>query len=233
MKKISLFIAVLSVVIWSCGKHETVPSTIENDQSYFPLKSGYWIEYEVDSVVHLDIDDRNMVDTSIDAYHFFVREMIDSSFTDATGKTAWRISRYRRTADSLPWTFMAVWTANKSLSAAEKVEDNQRYVKLSFPFNSRREWNGNAYNSYPEELYSYDNLYEPAAYNSLNFDSSITVVQNDFISSINRIYKIEKYASQVGMIYKQTDSLRTTQTPVGTLILNGYTYRVTIKDYQR
>jgi hypothetical protein len=230
-KAVLIFLSI--AFFYSCKKEGSVINTLPVDQAYFPLQSGYWIEYEADSVIHLDSDDRYLVDTSIVSYHFFIREQTDSSYTDAMGETAWVISRYRRSADSLPWSFMSLWTAKIRLSSAERVEENQRYVKLSFPFNSRAEWNGNAYNNYPEELYSYDDLFEPVSYDGLGFDSSVTVIQNDFISSINRIYKIEKYAPRVGMIYKQTDSLRTANTPSGTIILNGFQYSLTVKDYHQ
>lgn len=221
------------VLLYSCDKEEKLSSTLNNDRAYFPLERGHWVEYEVDSIIHNDIDDRFLVDTSIDYYHFYIREVIDSSFTDGEGDTAWSVSRFRRDADSLPWRFMALWTAKLNMNSAERVEENQRYVKLHFPFNDKAEWNGNAYNSYQEELYTYDDLFDDKTVNGYSFDSTVTVVQNDFVSSINRIYKIEQYASGVGVIYKQTDSVRTANTPTGMIILNGYEYKVRVTDYKR
>ena len=223
----------IGAILFSCKKDVYLTSNLSSDQSYFPLKKGFWIEYEVDSVIHLDLDDRFLMDTSIVTFHFFIREEVDSTFIDATGEQAFSIGRYRRLLDSLPWSFMSRWTAKLKPAAAERVEENQRFVKLSFPFNDRKTWNGNAYNSYEVEDYMYDDLFESSTINTLHFDSTITVVQNDFISNINRIYKIEKYAPRAGMVYKQLDSLKTILTPTGFLILNGFEYSLTVKDYQR
>ncbi len=228
-----LFALFITGVFFSCKKDVYISSNLSSDQSYFPLKKGFWIEYEADSVIHLDLDDRFLMDTSIVTFHFFIREEVDSAFTDAMGEQAFSIGRYRRLQDSLPWSFMSRWTAKLKPAAAERVEENQRFVKLSFPFNDRKSWNGNAYNSYEAEDYTYDDLFESTTINTIHFDSSITVVQNDFISNINRIYKIEKYAPSAGMVYKQLDSLNTILTPTGFLILNGFQYSLRVKDYQR
>lgn len=230
--KINLFF--ISVcLLFSCKKSETIPETLSRDKDYFPLQKGYWIEYEVDSIIHLDNDDRFLVDTSIESYHFFIREEVDSFFTDGMGEQAWYLSRYKRTADTLPWTYTSRWTAKLKSSSAEKVEENQRFIKLSFPFNLRIQWNGNAYNQLPEENYSYDDLYVPSSFNGFQFDSSVTVVQNDFSSTINTVYKIEKYAPRVGMIYKQTDSVRTATLPSSRIILNGYEYKARVTNFKQ
>lgn len=227
------FLVLLLISFFACKKSEKLDGTLNRDHDYFPLQKGYWIEYEVDSIIHLDTDDRYFLDTSIVSYHFYVREVVDSSFTDGMGEEAWYISRFKRTADSLPWTYTSTWTAKLRQASAERVEENQRYVKLSFPFTERSEWNGNAYNQFPEEKYGYDEMYSAVSVGNLQFDSSISVLQNDFSSSINRIFKIEKYAPKVGMIYKQTDSVRTALLPTQTIILNGYEYKVRVKDYRR
>lgn len=230
--RICFSFAVIAVIV-SCSKEILVATKFEADRSYFPLEKGYWIEYSADSIFHSNIDDVYLIDTSIKVYNFQVREVVDTPFIDAVGDTAFVIQRFRRGNDTLPWTFMSLWTAKKNSASAERVEENIRLVKLDFPFSFYKKWNGNAYNTLGEEDYSYDDLYAPKMYNSLTFDSSITVVQNDFISSINRIEKREIYAPRVGMIFKQLDSLNTVNTPNGVLILNGIEYNLRVMDYKR
>lgn len=224
----------IAAVLASCKDDELVPPGDSQYLAYFPLEKGYWVEYQADSIVHLDTDDANNLDTAIRIYSFQIREVVDSSFIDAEGDLAWRINRYRRLDSSDSWGFMNVWTAKVSLSSAQKVEDNIRFIKLSFPLDPRSTWDGNAFNSFPLEEYSYENIHEPLSLSTLSFDSGLTVIQNQFLSGINRIDKREMYAKNVGMVYKIRDSLNIVNLPNGsTVILNGTEYKLEIQDYKR
>ena len=156
-----------------------------------------------------------------------------SGFFDAEGEWAYRISRYRRLSDTLPWDFMNLWTAKITNTSAQRVEDNIRFVKLSFPINERKTWNGNAFNYYIEEDYSYADIHQPFSLGGFSFDSTVNVIQNDFTSNVNRILKNEIYANHVGMVYKRQDSLNTVHLPNGTvLILNGMEYQLHLSNYK-
>ena len=216
----------------SCKDDEVLIPGPEITSNFYPLDSGYWIEYQVDSIVHLNIDDQYLVDTSIESYHFLIREEVDSTFIDGEGKQAWAISRYKRNSDSLPWEFASLWTAKLSASSLERVEDNLRFIRMVFPLKENRKWNGNAYNTMEEEDYTYSNLFLPKTYSSLYFDSTVVVNQNDFISNINRIIKNEVYGNHVGLLYKQIDSVGTANTVNGVIILNGLEYTQTISAYK-
>ncbi len=219
--------------LFSCKDDVVEPPINSTYTGYFPLDSGFWVIYDADSVVHLDFDDPFNIDTAIERYSFQIREVIDSGFVDAEGDWAYRISRYKRGSDTLPWTFLNLWTAKINGSSAQRVEDNIRFVKLSFPINERKTWNGNAFNYYTEEDYAYSQIHQPYSIQSNHFDSTVTVIQNDFISNVNRIYKSEVYANHVGMVFKEQDSLNTVNLPNGTvLILNGTTYQLRINDYK-
>ncbi len=218
---------------FSCKDDESVTPEPSDGLTYFPLVKGFWIEYEVDSIYHRNDDDASLVDTSKDEFHFFVREEIDSSFMDSENQPAFKIVRYKRSVDSLPWNLASVWTARVDQYSAQRVEDNIRFIKLKFPVKSTTVWQGNAYNFFQPEEYSYDKLYESKSYNSLLFDSTITVIQNSFVSAVNRIIKTEIYGAHVGLLFKQLDSVRTANTPQGTIILNGLQFSQKITEYKR
>lgn len=236
--KFSLMHFVIGLVIIfaflnSCKKDEVVIGNTDNYYDYYRVDSGYWIEYVVDSIVHFGSDDIYLVDTSKINYHFFIREQIDSSIIDGEGDIAYVLSRYKRTADTLPWEFTAIWTSKLTSTSLERVEDNRRYIRLSFPFDPISRWNGNAYNELAEEEYSYENVYEPNSFSALNFDSTVTVNQNEFISNINRIIKKEIYGNHVGLLYKKSDSVGVAYTPNSQVILSGVEYEQTVLDYKR
>lgn len=227
----SIFSFVLAIT-FSC-KDDVVVAPVSNLYfDYYPIDTGYWIEYSVDSIVHLDNDDILLIDTSKSIYHFFIQENIDSSFIDGEGQKAMVVSRYKRDADTLPWVFSTLWTSKVTNSSLQRIEDNRRYVRLSFPFSPIAKWNGNAYNELAAEEYSYEEIYSPAIYSTLTFDSTVTVDQNIFYSNINRIVKKEVYANHVGLIYKILDSVGVANTTNGQIILSGLEYRQTVINYK-
>ena len=217
----------------SCKKDEVVIANTDHYRDFYRVDIGYWVDYEVDSIVHYDTDDALLVDNDKFNYHFYIREQIDSAFIDGEGDTAYVVSRYKRTSTSLPWSFESLWTSKLTPTSLERVEDNRRYVRLTFPFNPINKWNGNAFNELPAEEYSYEEVYSPASYSSLNFDSTVTVNQNEFVSAINRIIRKEIYGNHVGLLFKQADSIGVAYTSFGPVILSGLEYEQTIIDYKR
>src|SRR5688572_25463462 len=110
MKSVLLFFLAASACFISC-KDEDPLVIVPEDFNYFPIEYGQWIVYDVDSTVHLDIDDQtNQPDTSIAYYRYQVRETIDSSFIDGEGDVAHRVRRETRMNDTLPWSFLNIWT---------------------------------------------------------------------------------------------------------------------------
>jgi len=207
MKSVLLFFLAASACFISCQDEDPLV-IIPEDYNYFPLEFGQWIVYDIDSTVHLDIDDQtNQPDTSIAYYSYQVRETIDSSFIDGEGDVAFRVLREMRMNDTLPWSFLNIWTCKRNSHSAQRIEDNIRFVKLSFPIRSGLSWNGNAFNNLPGEDYTFDAIHQPFSAGTLEFDSTVTVIQEEFISLINRIIRKEKYATQVGLVSRQRDSL--------------------------
>ena len=227
--KYSLLFFLLAVAFYSCHKETLTDSPAGMNKNYFPQDIGRWVIYDVDSVAHLTDDDAtDHPDTSIATYHYQLKEVLDSSFVDGEGNPAVRLSRYKRMNDTLQWDFQAVWVENLTFNSAQRVEDNIRFVKLSFPIRLNRDWDGNAYNTYPEEDYSYSDIHVASTIGSLYFDSTITVLQNEDFNFIHRIFKQEIYANHVGMVYQQKDSLNING--IGQ-VTNGFEYKETVSSF--
>ncbi len=196
---------------------------------YFPLEPGSFIVYSVDSIIHRYDDDlTNNPDSLIDTFKYEVKEVVDSDFIDGEGDVAWRISRYYRDNDSSDWNFTTLWTAKVTNQSAQRVEENIRFVKLSFPIKLNKSWNGNYYNFLPEEDYSVEEANTPLDIGNFNFDSSLTILEADDFNLIHRIYKESKYAYGVGLISRERDSVNLTQFGE---ITNGIEFQQTVIDY--
>lgn len=195
-----LFLSIMASGIFSCKKDGKVPDMGYN---YFPDKPGRYVVYDVDSFFYDDFTG------NIDTAKFQLKEKVESIFMDNQNRPAMRLERYvKYYNDSIPyslmnWTLRHVWMANKTSTTAEKVEENERYIKLAFPVKETQRWDGNAQNSLGEEEYQYYFYDQARIIGPMLFDSVLQVTQDDYTDFINKRYYIEKYARNVGLVYKQ------------------------------
>jgi hypothetical protein len=173
--------------------------------NYFPDEIGTYVVYNVDSIFY---DDR-YTPSKKDTFKFQIKEKIQSVFNDSEGRPTMRLERSVKyfNADMdyalMNWKLKDVWIQNKTKRTAEKVEEDVRYIKLAFPVTSDKKWNGNAYNTNPEENYSYNFIDLARTVGNIRFDSVLQVDQHNETNLISQIISEEKYARNVGMIYKK------------------------------
>lgn len=215
--------------LYSCKKDVAPP--IDMGYDYFPTEIGKWIIYDVDSTVYDDFSDTVII------YQYLIKEVIESTFIDNQGLETQRIERYKRLDDSLQWVIKDVWFSNRTTSTAEKVEENVRFIKLTFPVNLRNSWDGNAFNTMDEWNYEYTEVDVPCTINSLSFDSTATILQINDSTYIDKIYSLEIYAKNVGMIYKELIDVAANSseidpnTPLMDRITTGVIFTMKINSY--
>jgi hypothetical protein len=173
--------------------------------NYFPDEVGRYVVYTVDSFFYNGITYPAIIVNT----KFQIKEKIESIYTDNEGDPAMRLERYIKLYDPLVpysdmnWTLKDVWSQKKTLRNVEKVEENVRFVKLVFPVQEGQEWNGNAKNTLGEENYFYQFFDVQRTIGNIRFDSVLQVTQHNESSIVHQIYSEEKYARNVGMIYKR------------------------------
>ncbi len=189
---------------------------------YFPTNIGHWVSYEVDSIYH---------DSALalhDTFHFQIKEVFESSYTDNEGRDARRIVRYKRSDSTKEWKIKDVWYGIRTREHAEKVEENIRYLKMSFPVDENTTWNGNAANTLEEWEYSYEAVHEEATIGAATFDSTVTVEQRNNINLVETQTASESYAKGVGLVHRTLIDL---ETYVSGEIKRGLEYEVTYLDH--
>ncbi|MCX6312872.1 MAG: hypothetical protein NT084_14710 [Bacteroidetes bacterium] len=230
----TLFVMLLAFLcISSCKKDEA--TTIDGGYSYFPNAIGHYCIYEVDSTIY----DNFNHDTVL--YRYQIKEVIESYFTDNMGRTAMRVERYKRpyidtiAYANLPWTLSRVWAFTRTNSVAEKLEENQRFVRLAFVPRIGKKWNGNEFNTIGEWDYKYTQVDEPYLINAMSFDSTLTVVQKDEENLLNKRYYVERYARHVGLIEKNVIDVADDSLVIGVPVLNrinvGVIYNIKLVDW--
>ena len=214
MRKISLFLVIISAVIFNACKKSTDVLDTATVNEYYPLLVGKYITYNLDSTVFINFGTKDTV------IKYQVKHQIDGMITDNLGRPAYRVTRYIRKTAANPWnpdnTFVAVPTD----FAIEFIENNMRYLKLKGPIRDAYNWKGNSYidtyslNSNVKYLddwdYTYDSVNVSQTFGTFTLDSTLKVDQRDEIignpndpnsySEIN--YGVEKYAKGVGLFYR-------------------------------
>ena len=207
-----IFFCIAIFIIASCKK-ETATVNFNLGYEYFPVDSGSYIIYRVDSVLYNNFDPSNFKRFSTS----YLKEIVKEQYIDNLGRTAKRLERYTRDSINKPWSLYNVWYIVKNKTNVEKVEDNIRYIKLTFPVIKNNSWRGNKYvetkpsfiNLRYNSTYSFNWTYnitginERYSFGDINSDSTLTVLQAADSSLIQKVYSFERYAKNIGMVYKE------------------------------
>jgi hypothetical protein len=212
------FLLLVGASFIACEREIMEPEVL--DTSYFPLETGKYAIYAVDSIVYNDFEG------TVDTTSFLLKEEIGETETDNLGKTYYRINRYRK-ADTLgsSWVFDGVWAAQQVDQFAYRIENNLRYINIVFPVTLDKNWDGIVYIrrdttvSIPGgdiDLYKdWDDfriteLHQTETIQGITYDSVLTVLRVDKVNNIERRFSEEKFAAGVGLIYRK-DSILDTQ----------------------
>ena len=198
---------VILLAFATCACNKTEDFKINYQYNYYPLETGHYVIYDVDSFTF----DNNFDPPRYDTFHYQKMHVIDSSFIDNSGRENFKLIRYQRSDSSQAWFIANVWFGVRTETSLELVEDNQRFIKLIFPPSEGTTWNGNNYihtekadNWYLEGWeYEYNSVNKPGNVNGWQFDSTLTILQQDLETLIEKVYAEEQYAVGVGLIYKQ------------------------------
>lgn len=180
----------------SCKKDVYETGRTPGGPEYFNMKTGSWSVYSVYEVLYDDFT--NSTDTLI----YQLKEHNESQYKDNLGRNAMRIDRYIRSKDSTPWQYLNTWYASADKYSAERVEDNSRIIKLSFPLSEEAVWDANALNSGSSSMVFYGLINRPYTLDSTRFASVVSVEGSNYSSSGKERAFREIYAKGIGLIYR-------------------------------
>lgn len=209
--------------ISSCGKESV---TMEDDTlgAYVNLQPGKFIIYQLDSLVKIPFND-----TAYTTRSYQAKDLVDTLITDNLGRPSWRVFRFLRPIENtseLAWEPSDTYYITQTRSSLEVIENNLRFLKLVYPIKVATYWMGNKHiNTTPGgpldflDTWEYNYTEVDGSFSPFEtpVDSTITILQTDqnagFANDYNpvdpdfpgyRIYSVEVYAKNVGLIYKYT-----------------------------
>lgn len=208
MQKIILLL--LITTIFSC-KPQYKDIHVDYHEDYYPLEVGMTKIYEVDTIKYSPV-----YEDGKKSFRTELMETITGTFTDAGGREAFRIERFTREGPTKPWSPINFHYAVKDKSHVELVENNLRFIKMSFPLRLGATWNGNAYIAadndtfafYQDWEYEVTTIHGPANVKGIDYDSTVTVLEVDDENLLERRYSVAQFAKNTGLIFREQYNLR-------------------------
>lgn len=206
-------------------------------KEYFPVQIGYYIIYDVDSTVY---DELTHIPKT---YKYRIKEQITQAYTNDEGTLSYRLERFIKWCDStksydqIPWQIKDVWTITPYHTSIVKTEENIPYVKIIFPVKAHAQWDGNAKNNLGTKIYTYEYTDTPETINNFYFTNTLKVKQYEYRSLIQYRNEVEKYAQNVGLVYKEITNLESQNilpnVPVENRVEKGFIFKMYIVDWKK
>ena len=189
------YLFVISLALFS-GCRSAVTEPTPSDYAYFPLEVGQYSIYTVQ-------EEQYPRQAAPIQQNYQIKEVVGAPYTNVTGQTAYRLTRYRRSTDGQPWQADSVWSARVVMNEAIRTENGQDFVSLLFPIGNGSSWNGNRYNTLGQATYELRNAGQPFRVLDKSFRETVTAMAQDDSTLVSQEKQMAVYARLVGLIYKE------------------------------
>jgi len=207
LKKLFICFALLTGILLLGCKEEIEEVNIDYGYDYFPTTIGSSLIYQVDSTIYDDFQD------TVFTISYEVKEEIIATTAGLEGNPTYTIAHYERADAGISWDNVTprIWYMSVSDNTAERTEENLRFIKMVFPVREGQQWAGNEHIDTNDERltvfadweYEYLSVDEPYALETLNFDTTVTVFQQDFSTLKDKVFGQEVYAKGIGLVYRE------------------------------
>lgn len=204
----------VNILLFACRPSIETLDDISYD--YYPIEEGKYRIYQVDSTVY----DAFNCTTLTNSYQ--VKEVTGNVIIDGEGEQAHTIKRYKRFTANAPWKLEEIWTEKIQHQQLQRIENNQRWVKMVFPIQAQQMWNGLSYiksdttfeiRGSSIQIYKNWGNFEYEKIGSNFIDTSqgtpivypdvVEVLQADANNFVEKRYAKEVYAKSIGLVYRE------------------------------
>lgn len=188
---------------------------------YYPVSIGKVWVYQMDSTWYR-LNNQVVKQQSFG----YLREEVVDTFRDVTGKLIHRLDVFQTRDTTLGWDLTDSYFIEANDRLLQKRESGLSYVRLVFPPQDGKSWNGNI-NIHPKTqiqvqgellepfdqwLYYYEYIDRPETIGNKPYQHVCKVMEVDDENIIQKRYSMAKYARGVGMVYKELVLLETQNT---------------------
>ncbi|MDP2176448.1 MAG: hypothetical protein Q8K70_11115 [Bacteroidota bacterium] len=190
-----IFLLFISFCFSTCKKDLYDENNRNLGKEYINQNLKFKIIYNVEEIV---FDDFTL---SSDTFKYQIMKINDTFFLDNLNEPVLRCETYKREKDSMKWEFVDAYFNKLNTNKFEIIENNNRYLKLSFPISDDVYWNSNAFNTENNSMVHYSKI-KVKETTANYFFPNVIVIKNDPVNNIVRErYFEEKYAEKIGLIY--------------------------------
>ncbi len=192
MKRILVY-CLLACLVVSCKKTDVQPFVQWNE--YYPLTIGSTRTYDC---VSIRID----VPTGIeDTAYYQIRETVVACISDTNSCRVYAIQTEKKVKGESTWAPYSSHSVQQYDHQIVRVEENVPLCVLKFPPSTSYSWDLNAYNMSQEQQINYVGINEFD--DETDSDSVLFVLQQDFKSLYSYQHSEERYAKNVGLVYRK------------------------------
>lgn len=198
MNRFSIYVKTLLVLFvfigfQACKKDEKQPIP-DLGYDFYPIDSGWVRVYAVDSIAYDDNDQ------SIDTFHFILSEHMLGTISGQGLEKHTEVARLVQ-ADSLGiWQNRSSFFVLKTNQNLQRLEENIRTVKFTFPAGDILSWNGNMYNALGRKTYLLQNLHQSFNSGDTLYQDCMTVQEALANNAIEEILIKSVYCKGIGLI---------------------------------
>lgn len=200
---LSYFAFVILSLFASCDNSNV--DTIDPNR-YGVLKEGNYIIYDVRE------ENYSAGKNEPDVSSWQEKDQVVNLSQESENSTVALVARYKRNNESDYWTKVKEFRIVRSPDKLLTTIDNESFLSLVFPLDARVSWNGNQYNNRDAEDYRYEDIDQPFNIAQQDFGNTLTVIERQDSSIINKYSGIKKYALDVGLVYDDQVSFEYCQT---------------------
>lgn len=216
-----LIVLALTSSIISCTR------TTENFESVqvaalLPLQPGKYITYRLDSLVFVNAGKLAQIN------RYQIRHVVEGQVRDNLNRVSWRVNTFLN--DSLaagPWVANGFYIVTPLEKSAEVIENNLRVIRIQLPVRERFTWRGNSYlpdrpyagtfaTSVDENMdlwdFTYQTVNQTERIGNRDIANVTTILHIDEARNVpmvtdtiyaSREYSIDKYAQDIGLVYRE------------------------------
>ena len=203
MKKLFLLFT-LAFLIFSCREDDAdSPETRILGKEYVSLKIGQETVFQIDSTIYDEFTGR------VKLISLQQRLVVASSENDQANREAFIVEIYNRSDDTLPWLLNRVTRRTLIEFRYEILDNNVIKVPLVFPVELGKIWNSNVLNSFSEKQFEFTKVNDTHSNGTLQYDSTITVLQAEDFNLIEQRLEREVHAIGIGLVFREHKEIET------------------------
>ncbi len=162
---------------------------------YFPVVVGSYRTYAV--------ADSTWTSGRATVSNYQFRERVSEQFTDAAGKTAYRLVRSRRASAAAAWADDSVFVVQPLPQAVLLTRNNVRTVELIYPARAAKGWNYKAFTASPDTITSLTRYYGPGVATPFTTPAVTGAPAKTYANTVSTKTTLDTGSEDVNLLYQR------------------------------